>query len=94
MSLFSIVLSQCTVKVLYCVLLLHMLSEKNHCEDDVARRLKAWCLKGMNPECITRKNHMYMTDVPPLSEVNSTEQLNLELEALECLRTNRNSIRY
>ena len=59
----------------------------------MARRLKAWCLKGMDPECITRKNHMFMTDVPPLSQVSSTEQLNLELEALESLRTNSNSIR-
>ncbi len=65
-----------------------MVSEKKHCEDDVARRLKAWCLKGMNPECTSKKQHMYVTDVPPLSQVGSTEQLNLELEALEYLRTN------
>ena len=57
-------------------------------QDDVARRLKAWCLKGLDAQCDSKQHHVFYTAVPPLSAVGSDDDLNRELQRLTASRSN------
>ena len=48
----------------------------------MARRLKAWCLKGLESECEDKRTHMFLTAVPPIDEVGSNAELEKSLQDL------------
>ncbi|CAL1165771.1 unnamed protein product [Cladocopium goreaui] len=51
-------------------------------EDDVCRRLKAWCLKAFDPDCDSKHHHVFFSAVPTAAEAGSNDDLKKQLERL------------
>lgn len=51
-------------------------------QDDVCRRLKAWCLLALTPECDSKRHHVFLSKVPTIAEAGTNNELQSKLDRL------------